>query len=175
MTGIYLLFVAALWLAFVIWLSKKVTKKLPMDTWRVPVAMVVFAAMLPLPLIDEIIGGRQFEQLCKDNAQIQVNRETAVGKTVYYVPEPGIEIKNMWLRAVLQPYRYVDATTGDLVISYNILTASGGRFIQALGISEGGMPLTFQGSCVPAKNPKDLIKELSITALDRPQTDAKGN
>ena len=125
MTGFYLLFVAALWLAFVVWFSKTVTKKLPMDTWRVPVALAVFAAVLPLPLLDEIVAGRQFEQLCKDNAEIQVNRVTAAGKTVYFDSQPRIEVEGTWVRVVLQPYRYIDATTRETVVSYNESCLSG--------------------------------------------------
>jgi hypothetical protein len=176
MTGIYLFLVAALWLALVIWFSKTVTKKLPMDTWRVPVAIVVFAAMLPLPLIDEIIGGRQFEQLCKENAEIQVNRVTAVGKTVYLAQTPDVEIKGTWVRVVLQPRRFVDATTGELVVGYNELIAVGGLFIRTLGISEGGMPLTFKGTCVPKNRPGSVqtFKPFDINYIEPPITQ-KGN
>ncbi len=175
MTGILLLFVAGIWLAVVIWLSKIITKKLPETWWRTPVGIVVFAVLLPLPLVDEIVGGRQFEQLCKGNSTIQVDRATAVGKTVYFDPQPSIEIKGTWVRIVLQPWRYVDATTGELVFSYSTLLAEGGRFIQTLGISEGGMPLTFHGSCGPKENTKDLVKSLQITALDRPKQNIKGD
>jgi hypothetical protein len=168
MTGIYLFFVAAIWLAIVIWLSKVSTEKLPKPTWRIPVSVVVFAVLLPLPLIDEIVGGRQFEQLCKENSTIQVDRATAVGKTVYYDPQPRVEMKGSWIRIVLQPHRFVDAKTSEFVIGYNTLIATGGRFIQMLGISEGGMPLTFDGSCRPIENTKKLFASLSITALDRP-------
>lgn len=175
MTGIYLLCVAAIWLAAVIWLSKIITQKLPMTTWRIPVAMLIFAALLPLPLIDEIVGGRQFERLCKDNSTIQVDRSTAVGTTVYFVPQTDVEIKGTWVRVVLQPRQFVDATTGTLVFSYSTLLAEGGRFIRMLGISEGGMPLTFNGSCRPKESPKDLLKSLDITALDRPQQNINRN
>lgn len=169
MTGIYLLFVAAIWLAVVIWLSKFLTRKLPIATWRIPVAMVIFAVLLPLPLIDEIVGGRQFEQLCKDNSTIQVDRAMARGKTVYFDPQPDVEIKETWVRVVLQPRRFVDATTGETVVSFNDLIAVGGRFIQMLGISEGGMPLTFKGWCQPGDQYalEKLLKELNITLIRR--------
>lgn len=175
MTGILLLFVIMIWLAVVIRLSKIITNKLPETWWRNPVGLLVFAVLLPLPLIDEIVGGRQFEQLCKDNSVIQVDRVTAVGKTVYFAPQPASEIKGTWVRIVLQPHRFVDATSGKTVLSYNTLTAVGGRFIHALGISEGGMPLTFRGSCGPKESTKDLTKSLGITALDRPQPNIGGN
>lgn len=170
MTGFLLLFVMAIWLAVVMWLSKILTKKLPTATWRIPVAAVIFAGLLPLPLIDEIVGGRQFESLCKENSTIQVDRATAVGRTVYLAQTPDVEIKGTWVRVVLKPWRFVDATTGETVVSYNDLIAEGGRLIQSLGISEGGMPLTFKGTCVPANRPgsAQTFRPLGITYIERP-------
>lgn len=172
MTGILLLLVAVAWVAFVIWLSKIITRKLPMPTWRIPAAMVIFAVLLPLPLIDEIVGGRQFEQLCKVNSTILVDRVTAVGRTVYLAQTPDVEIKGTWVRVVLQPRQFVDATTGETVVSFNDLIAVGGWFIRMLGISEGGMPLTFKGTCVPANRPGSIetFKAFGINYIEPPIT-----
>ena len=60
MGGLILLFVIGFWLAFVIWLSKIITKKLPKKWWRIPIGILVFTVLLPLPVLDEIVGGRQF-------------------------------------------------------------------------------------------------------------------
>ncbi len=171
MTGILLLIVAAGWLAVVIWLTKIITNKLPAAWWRTPVVIGIFAVLLPLPLVDEIVGGRQFEQLCKENSTIQVDRATAVGKTVYLAKTPDVEIKNTWVRVVSQPRQFVDATTGETVISFNDLIADGGRFIRTLGISEGGVPLTFKGWCQPGDHNalENLFKELKITLIRRPE------
>ncbi len=175
MTGIYLLFVTLIWGAVVFWLSKTLTKKLPIATWRIPVAVVIFASLLPLPLIDEIIGGMQFEQLCKDNSEIQVDKFAVQGKTIYFNPQPYIEIKGTWVKVVSQPHQFVDSKTGKQVINYNTLLATGGKFIKALGISEGGMPLTFYGNCAPNENIRNLFKTLDLTVMDRPQENTKGN
>lgn len=172
MTGIYLLFVVVVWLAVVIWLTRIITNKLPATWWRNPVGMLVFVVLLPLPLIDEIVGGRQFERLCKENSMIQVDRATAVGKTVYFVPQPDVEIEGTWVRVVLQPKRFVDATTGEVVVSYNELIAVGGWLIRSLGISEGGMPLTFRGTCVPVNRPGSIqtFKPFGINYIEPPIT-----
>jgi len=170
MTGIFLLLVVIIWFFIVFLLSKIITIKLPEKWWRIPVRILLFLALLPLPLADEIVGGRQFEQLCKDNSTIQVDRATAVGKTVYFVPQPDVEIKGTWVRMVLKPQRFVDATTGETVVSYNELIAEGGRFIQALGISEGGMPLIFRGTCVPENRPASIetFKSFGINYIEPP-------
>lgn len=169
MGGLILLFVIGLWLVFVIWLSKTITKKLPVAWWRIPVGILVFAVLLPLPLIDEIVGGRQFEKLCKENSTIQVDRVTAVGRTVYLAQTPSVEIKGTWVRVTLQPWRYVDATTGEVVVSYNSLQAVGGRFLK---VSEGHVPLTFNGYCAPANRPGSIqtFKPLGINYIEPPLT-----
>ncbi len=176
MTGILLLFVAGIWLAVVIWLSKFITKKLPETWWRTPVGIVVFAVLLPLPLVDEIVGGRQFEALCKDNSTIQVDRVTAVGRTVYLADLPDTPITGTWVPVRLQPWRFLDAATGETVVSYNILHATGGRFIRALGISEGSVPLTFKGGCEPGGvvDPLKLFKEMKVTQIQRSELNIQG-
>lgn len=156
MTGILLIILMAVWLAVVLWLSKFIAKLLRPTWWRIPVALLVIAVLLPLPLIDEIVGGRQFEQLCKANSTIQVDRAKAAGKTVYLAKTKDVEIEGTWVRVVLKPWRFVDATAGETIVSYNTLMASGGRFIRTLGISEGGVPLTFKGTCVPENRPASV-------------------
>lgn len=175
MTGIYLLFVGLIWVALVYWLSKTLTQKLPIATWRIPVALLIFAVLLPLPLIDEIVGARQFEQLCKENSEIQVDKLAAQGQTIYFNPQPHVEIKGTWLKVVSQPHQFIDGRTGKQVVNYNTLLATGGKLIKVLGISEGGMPLTFYGSCAPTENIKNLFKTLNITVTDRPKENSNGN
>ena len=172
MTGLLLLGVAGAWLVIALFIAIFIFRTLPKRPWRILLALIVFLALIPLPLIDEIVGKGQFEQLCKENSTIQVDRVRAVGKTVYFVPQPDVEIKGTWVRVVLKPVRFVDATTGETVVSYNELIAVGGRFIQALGISEGGMPLTFRGTCVPADRPGSVetFKPLGINYIEPPKT-----
>jgi hypothetical protein len=172
MTGILLLFVVAIWFAIVLWLTRIIAKKLPDKWWATPIVVLVFCALLPLPLADEIVGGRQFEQLCKENSTIQIDRTTAVGKTVYPAKTLDVDIKGTWVGVALQPRRLVDATTGESIVSFNDLIASGGWFIRALGISEGGVPLTFKGWCQPGDQHavEKLLKELNITLIRRPDT-----
>ena len=76
---------------------------------------------------------------------------------------------------VLKPWRFVDATTGEPAVSYNTLMVDGGWLARVLGISEGGVPLTFDGNCGPKVDLKKLLKSLEITALDRPGSTSNGN
>lgn len=167
MGGLILFFVIGLWIALVIWLSKIVATRIPAARWRVLIGLLVFAVLLPVPVLDELVGGRQFERLCQEHSTIQVNRTTAVGKTVYLAQTPPFVAEGTWVPVIVQPWRYVDATTGETVLSYNTLRAKGGRFLK---VSEGHVPLTFDGYCAPGGSrafANSLLKELRITQIQR--------
>jgi hypothetical protein len=167
MTGLFLLFIAAVWIALAAIVAYALTSRIKGVPLRLVIAFVLLTVLLPLPLVDEVVGKWQFEQLCRENSTIQVDRATAVGKTVYYDPQPAVEVKEAWIRIVSRPQRYVDSTTGNAVISFNTLLAEGGRFVQTFGTSEGRMPLIFRGSCGPTENVRELFKALDITPQDR--------
>jgi hypothetical protein len=173
MSAIYLLFIALAWFSIAAALAYLVTSRVKNAPVRVLVTIALIAVMLPMPLVDEIVGKRQFEQLCRDNATIQVDREKAVGKTVYFVPQPLVDAAGTWVPIVVQPIRYVDATTGETVATYSRLVAVGGRLVQMFGFSEGKVPLLFSGTCGPTENPRDLFASLRLTVKDLPQQPSK--
>lgn len=172
MTGILLMFIAVAWVVIAFYLALLIGSKIPKrwgGSWN---ASWVFLLLLPMPLIDEIVGKREFERLCQENSTIKVDRETASGKTVYLADLPATQINGTWVPIRLQPWRYVDAATGEVIVSFNILQAKGGRFIRILGISEGNTPLTFDGYCAPGDSRAHaiaLFKELGITDTERPK------
>jgi hypothetical protein len=172
MTGLFFLAIVGIWFFITIKIIRFITGKLPEIWWRPVVGMGLFVLILPLPLVDEIVGGRQFEQLCKENSTIHVDRVKAVGKTVYYIPQPAVEVNGTWVRVVLKPQLFVDATTGEVIVRYNELIASGGRLIRMIGISEGGMPLIFRGTCVPVNRPGSIetFKSFGIDYIEPPIT-----
>jgi hypothetical protein len=125
MGGLILFFVIGLWIALIVWLSKVIATRIPAARWRLPVGLLAFVVLVPLPVLDELVGGRQFERLCQENSTIQVNRATAVGRTVYLAKTPPFVINGTWVEVVLKPVRFVDATTGETVVSYNTCQPTG--------------------------------------------------
>jgi hypothetical protein len=170
MTGLLLLGMAVVWLAVAAFIAVLVFRNLPKRPWRIPFALALFLLLIPLPLIDELVGERQFEQLCKVNSAIQIDRTKAARKTIYLADTPDSEVKGTWVRVVMQPRRFVDAATGEPVVSYYRLTAAGGLFVHAFRLSEGRVPLSFKGWCEPGDQHtlKNLFKELEITLIRRP-------
>jgi hypothetical protein len=151
MLGLYLVLIGIVWLGIVVALATWLTLRIKTGPMRVFVALALVAVLLPMPLIDEIVGRHQFEQLCREHNTIHIDRTKAVGKTVYLVQRPPVDAEGTWVRIVIRPFVYVDAETGDPVVSYNELTAVGSRFLPSL--SQGRMPLLFNGFCAPPNRP----------------------
>lgn len=172
MTGIVLIAIAFAWVIAVVVVTRWVARRFSSLTMKIASWMILVPALITVPLVDELIGKRQFEQLCKDNAMIHVDRETAIGKTVYFVPQPAVEVKGTWVRVVLKPQRFVDATTGDAVVTYNELMADGGWLVRTLIISEGRVPLTFGSTCVPENRPGSVqtFQPFGIKYIEPPTT-----
>jgi hypothetical protein len=168
MTGILLLLVTGTWLLVVAWVSKVATRKLPIATWRIPIAGLIFVGLLPLPLTGEIVGGRQFARLCEANV-VRVNKEAALGGTVYVDVGPNqIQLSDSWVRVWKLPFRYRDPATGEVIVSFDQLHAEGGRLFP--GFDSGRDPLTFNGECHPAGVfEKNYLASLGLTLVNKPQ------
>lgn len=167
MIGLLFLGEALLWLFILKWVVKNIGDHLPARPWRPVVMLCIFVVMLPLPLLDEILGGWQFRHLCESNV-VHVNKDTARGKTVF--AESGafqIRVPGTWVPVWKLSTRYLDATTQDVVVSYDQLWAEGGRLFP--GFDSGHNPLTFKGECAPAGiGEKRFLPDLGVTKIDRP-------
>ena len=168
MTGLLLIAVLLIWLAACVWLTQKIGNLLQNRSWRAVVKFALFAVLLPLPLIDEIIAKPQFEALCKEKAVIVVEPSKAQGRTVYLLDLPTEIAKGVMVPVHAQRWHYVDAKTKEAVVSFSTLQAEGGRLIHALGISETNAPLTFNGYCAPP-NRQALFTQLEIRKVERSQ------
>jgi hypothetical protein len=106
---------------------------------------LIIVILSPLPLADEILGKREFEQLCRENETIFVDKVNAVGRTVYLENMDHEYLTNKWLKIREHNWRYLDATTNELVLSYKEfgaertwLDGNAGRPLLFNGICEGG-------------------------------------
>lgn len=174
MTGLLLLMVAGAWLFGVSWLANKIGMSGTRDWSRAVLKILVFAVLLPLPLIDEIVGGIQFHSLCSSHTVINFDREKTSGKTIYFEPTPVTHIADLWLPVRLQRWRFVAPETGEVLVSYETLHANGGWLTRTLRISEGNVPLMFKESCAPKEDLRQLFSALQIKVLDKPAQESIG-
>lgn len=167
MIGLYFLFLVALWIGFVLLVSMFIAKRLPTSKWRPLFGVCLFTTLLPLLFIDELIGKWQFERLCQENSTIYIAPD-AKGKTVY-LAEPHREyIKGTWVRIWKQNWRYVDATTGETIVSYNTLGAVGGWFVRTFYNEREG-PFLFKKSYSPPTlvDTKNIMERNGINRIQR--------
>lgn len=169
MSGLLFLAVVALWFWCLKWLVNKIGKRLPDRPWRPLAKLIIFALLLPLPLIDEIVGGWQFKRLCEANV-VHVNKDTVRGRTIY--PEAGgyeVSVPGTWVKVWKMSTRYLDVATGEVVVSFDHLRAEGGHLFP--GFDSGHDPLTFKGTCQPSGIPdKNFYTNLGLTRIERPQS-----
>ncbi|KXJ97930.1 MAG: hypothetical protein UZ17_ACD001002958 [Acidobacteria bacterium OLB17] len=173
MIGLLVLGLMIVWLAIVVvsatWLSRRFGSK----TTRVLVWATAFGILLPLPLIDEIVGGYQFRKLCRQHAVVIVDESRARGRTVYLrqIPHPlvpGVVTTPSrqvpaWIPIRESIVDWIDVQTHEVLVSYRAYEARGGWLVRALGISETDGPLTFDPhSC--RVNSVELFKRLGISS-----------
>jgi putative copper export protein len=166
MTGLLFLGVVALWFFAAKWLAQRIGNLLPDRPWRVVAKVLIFALLLPLPLIDEIVGGWQFNRLCEANV-VRVNKETARGKTVYVSISSSIKLPATWINVRKMSFSYIDRHTGEVVAAFDQLHAEGGHLFP--GFDSGHDPLTFKGEChPPGAFDKGFAASLGLTEVEKP-------
>lgn len=169
MIGFYFFFLLGVWTVLIAWLSVVITKRLPDSKWRSIIGMVLFALLLPMVLIDEMVGKLQFEKLCQENSTIYIAPD-AKGRTVYLANIPEEYVGGTWVRIWEQKWRYIDATTGETIVSYNTLAAGGGWFVRTFYYEHEG-PFLFRGAYSPPNRPVnvEMFQKLGINRIDRPK------
>ena len=169
MGGLMFFAVVGLWIYLLKRFVNAFDSRMPKPPWRQVVKVLLFAVLFPLPLIDEIVGGRQFAKLCEANVVI-VNKETARGRTVYEDGRASGElVPGTWVQVRKVPFRFFDATNGELVLSFDQLYAQGGRLFP--GFDSGPDPLTFKGVCQPpGVFEKSFLTDLGLMRIEKPKS-----
>lgn len=169
MSGLLFFIALMLWLYILNWLISKVGRRLPDRPWRPVAKLGIFVLLLPLPLMDEIVGGWQFARLCEANV-VRVNKDTARGKTVYVEIGPHqVRVAGTWVPVWKMSFRYVDASTGEILASFDQLKAEGGRLFP--GFDSGHDPLTFKSECHPSGSfEKSFSTKLGLLEIKKPES-----
>ncbi|MDA8447272.1 hypothetical protein [Paracidovorax valerianellae] len=166
MSALMFLVLMVLWVFILKWVVEKIANKLPNRPWRLWGKWLIFILLVPLPLIDEIVGGWQFKQLCKANV-VTVNKEFPRGQQVYEVVTPSVQVEGTLVKIRKLQFRFLDVATGKVVVSFDQFHAEGGRLFP--GFDSGHAPLTFKGECHPnGVFDKKFIETLGFVELKKP-------
>lgn len=166
MAGLGLLLIFFLLIAFLVWFVPTVTQNIRRPVLRGIARILLTAILIPVPVLDEVVGYYQFSSMCEENAYIHVDR-FARGKTVYSAGGQHTKARGTWLPIRLDQWNYVDVVNNKLVFGYVEIQAQGGLLFHL--ISEGDVPLIFSGRCLPKEfeNGKDPMKSLRLNVIER--------
>ncbi len=87
MSGIFLIVVAIVWMTAAVAITRWTTRSFRSLGIKVLVGIVVFPVILVAPLVDELVGARQFEDLCERYAVQVIDEQHAMNRR--FVSEPG--------------------------------------------------------------------------------------
>ncbi len=162
MSGIILLVILTLWFIFVVKLTVFFISKIALKTQKKWMYPVVFILLFIAPVADEIIGGFQFRALCTPENLLVYDVDKLRGKIV--VPR-DIPMKTLdkIIPIVVTIGAWEDAGTGELLLTYKIISAKGGWLSHFIG---GGTSFfTFNGKC-SSKEYYKLFEKLNVTKLE---------
>jgi len=168
MSGLFFFSVIAAWGAVAFLVAKRVTRVVQPRFLGVGLGAVAFVLMMVLPVADEIIGGYQFRALCRENAVLRIDAETAKGRTVRIAYEP----LNMAMSGTAITIRHTrlsfrDVGNGQEVAWYDEYGAEGGWLIRMLGLWQGNHPLLMNSAgCSPPLGAHGMAKAYEFTLID---------
>ena len=164
MTGILLLFLIVAWLWFVWWLSGWILKRFTSSNGKQWLRYVLIALLIPLLVMDEIIGGIQFKNICKLNAVIEVDDKKIVGKILDLkgpsnINVSGIEQKNInaAIPILESTSTWVDAVTNKKVFTYKQYLAKGGWLVRTFYLTESKVPIIFSNYQCQPRNKEQIF------------------
>jgi len=167
MIGLFLLLIAVIWIGIAFRLSVLLTRRISNKSLRHFSTLLIFFVAVPLPLIDEIIGGRNFEKLCQEKAEVFIDAANTQGRTVWFGSSERTSLNLGTIRVIQAKRNYVDASTQEPIYHYYRMEATGGWLIRTLGMFEGDSPLFFHGFC-QAKNTETIDAQLGLMRINRP-------
>lgn len=128
MIGLMFLALGLLWLALSWYLAKRVPGWLSI---RQPIAQwlmraVVMLVLLVGPLVDHIIGMRQFEKLCAEDGRLEISPAAVHTKRARELDAQFEALKGYVIPIDRQVRRIVDLDTGDQIAQYKYFSTPGG-------------------------------------------------
>lgn len=137
MIGLLALALLVLWACAAFAISILMAAQLKPTRWRPLIVLLVFSILLPLPVIDEIVGGFQYRALCAEHAsQFRLRAIDPKGKRVRLTIDPS----NKYIAGTAIPIRhtreiYRDVVSGEEIVSLDLYVASGGILMRTIGFS----------------------------------------
>ena len=143
MIALIVLLFAAVWLFVAGAVVRVMARFILSGNSATALALVLYPIVLVLPFIDEVIGRRQFQELCEREAKVWI---AADAKDVVAARrgEDGFPDRNgFWIPIQEQPINYVNSSTGKSFYTAKAFHTPGGWIMRA------GLNLGSSKSCWP--------------------------
>jgi hypothetical protein len=166
MIGLLFLITVAAWLSACIWLAYKMGHLFSKRSWHRPATLVILLGLLAIPFVDEVIGQRQFESLCRAHGIESADVSKARGRKVKVEYGQRAPIAGTIVPIKVEEVVFRDADTGEALIRHKNYVAGGGWVMRYTWLSLGKSgPMLFDGNCIDfVKRKKIFLKnEISQT------------
>ena len=131
MIGLLFLSLAILWLALVVYLTIKIPRWCGVVRHAWLLRLLLVPLLLVGPFVDEIVGMRQFEELCKERTAIWMSPDAGQVKRAKRIGLLPTDVLGYWIEIRSQVVEYVDIDTGKTFVRYELLNTHGGRIAGA--------------------------------------------
>ena len=135
MIGLMVLGALGLWLIIAIFLSKKIPQWLGLVNNKAVISVFIFPLILVIPIADELIGMRQFRQLCEKEAVVTLNPDWMTVKKALEINLPKTESENTIVRIYEHESRFKDIETGKIFLKAKWFATYGGLLRRHSGLA----------------------------------------
>lgn len=161
MSGLFFLSMVGLLAYLAWWLAGLVARRMPNRWLGKGLQIVLTVFLMSLLVVDELVGGYQFHQLCEQNAMLKIDPEKAKGRTVKVAR--ATKQSNLLPNTAVPIYTtvgsLVDVQTGEEIVTTAWNSAEGGWLIRALGISGSNTPLVIRPStCYSSMGSREITQ-----------------
>lgn len=147
MIGLLLIATFVIWLTGCIWLADRLGNLAAKPQWRAATKLGIFAALVSIPFVDELIGKRQFQALCRTHGIESADVSKARGKTVKVSYGERRPIPGTILPIDDNMVSIRDSDTGEVLVQYRNYYAAGGWVMRYTWLSMGATgPMLFSGN-----------------------------
>lgn len=168
MTALFFLGIIALWLIASPWLALRLGNLVSSSRWRLPVKLAILVSLLSAPFLDEAIGMRQYDALCKRNGIEAADVSAARGKKVKVEYGARSPVSGTMVPIQESDETFRDAVSGEALIRTKNYYADGGWLMRYTWFSMGGSgPMLFGGSTCDKRREAEIFKAHEIGFLYR--------
>lgn len=165
-----ILFFIALWVAVLFFVGSFFTRSLNKNKSIRKLAIFIFICVFfTLPIIDEIKGAKEFEELCEAGGIYQISPGTEGKKFDFVYGSTPNQRLTGYARPVEEiSITYTDAATGKVIATAKAYVAHGGWLVRTLGfsLSSTNGPLLGRNQCFPTASERARLGEITNKVLN---------